>query len=157
MNIRPLLPADRDAVHAALVESHAFTEEECRVALEMVDAGFNDDYTLLGVDLLGQVRGYACIGRTPLTASTWHVYWICVHPAVQGTGVGRALQSRIEAFVRESGGERIVLETSGRAAYERTRTFYQRCGFEVVGRIRDFYQPGDDCVVYCKSLTGTDA
>ena len=151
---RPLVPADLPAVQEALVESRAFSDEELRVALEMVEAGFNDGYSLLAAVLDGHVRGYACIGRTPLTASTWYVYWICVHPAVQGTGVGRALQSRIETLVCESGGDRIVLETSGRTDYERTRRFYQRAGFTVVGCIPDFYKSGDDCVIYCKTLRG---
>jgi ribosomal protein S18 acetylase RimI-like enzyme len=100
----------------------------------------------------GQVRGYVCLGRTPLTVSTWHLYWICVHPAAQGRGVGRALQSHAEGFVRAEGGERLVLETSGRTDYGRARGFYRRAGYQEVGRIKDFYRRGDDCVLFCKPL-----
>jgi ribosomal protein S18 acetylase RimI-like enzyme len=50
------------------------------------------------------------------------------------------------------GGERLVLETSGRPDYERSRRFYERAGFTVQGRIPDFYKPGDDCLIYCKIL-----
>ena len=66
------------------------------------------------------------------------------------------LQARVEEFVRESGGLRLVLETSGRAAYQRTRRFYEDAGFATVGRIPDFYAPDDDCVVYSKRV-GTSA
>ena len=95
--------------------------------------------------------GYVCVGRTPLTHSTWHLYWICVHPWAQSRGVGRALQAHAEKFVRSRGGERIVLETSATAAYARARDFYAAAGYAVVGRIPDFYRKGDDCLVYCRA------
>jgi hypothetical protein len=40
-----------------------------------------------------------------------------------------------------------------REAELRARYFYQAAGYIAVGRIRDFYQPDDDCVMYCKTLT----
>lgn len=152
INIRPFLAADRAPVHAALIACNAFSDEEVRVALEMVDAGMDGDYTLLAADTGDVALAYACIGRAPLTVGTWYVYWICVHPLAQRAGLGRALQARIEEFATECGGRRLVLETSGRADYERTRRFYDAAGFDVVGRIPDFYGPNDDCVVYWKPL-----
>ena len=156
MIVRELLAWDRDAAHETLVACRAFTGEEIRVALEVLDeglkGGLDGDYPLFAVEVEGKVRGYVCVGKTPLTASTWHLYWICVHPAVQGTGAGRALQSYAEAFIRSRGGERLVLETSGQPHYERARRFYRRAGYQEVGLIRDFYKPGDDCIFFCKEF-----
>jgi len=152
MIVRELAAGDRAAVREALVDSGAFSEEEVRVAMEMVESGLQGDYSLPAIEIGGTVRAYACIGRAPLTAAAWYIYWICVHPSAQGTGVGRRLQSHIEQLVREAGGNRLVLETSGRADYERTRRFYRNAGFTEAGRIPDFYKPGDDCVVYFKAL-----
>ncbi len=156
MIIRELRAEDRGAVHAALRACGAFTEEEIQVALEVLNAGLatgsNGDYSLFGAEIEATVRGYVCVGKTPLTSGTWHLYWICVHPDAQGVGVGQALQAHAEAFVRSRGGERLVLETSGRADYARARRFYRNAGYAEVGRIPDFYRPGDDCVVYCKVL-----
>ena len=139
-----------------LEASGAFSEEEVRVALELMDAasagGLDGDYPSFAAEVDGVTRGYVCAGKTPLTRGTWHLYWICVHPAAQSMGVGRALQAYVEAFVRSRGGERLVLETSGRAGYARTRRFYELQGYRAVGRINDFYKPEDDCVIYCKSL-----
>jgi ribosomal protein S18 acetylase RimI-like enzyme len=152
VKVRGLSAADRTAVEDTLTDFGAFTEEEVRVALEMVDAGLGGDYSLLAVEVAGLVRGYACVGRAHLTASSWYLYWICVHRRVQGAGVGRTLQARVEDLVRELGGERLILETSGRPDYARARRFYRAAGFVEVGRIPDFCQPGEDCVVYCKVL-----
>lgn len=126
------------------------------MAMEVLDdglaGGVDGDYPLFAAELKGKVRGYICVGKTPLTRGTWHEYWICVHPAAQRHGVGQGLQAHAENFVRSRGGERLVLETSGRPAYARTRRFYRKSGYRAVGRITDFYSPGDDCVVLCKVL-----
>ena len=149
--IRALQARDREDVRAVLLDCGVFTAEEIRVALEM--AGAPDDYELFAAELDGAVRGFACIGRTPLTATTWHLYWIGVHPGAQGTGVGQALHSRVERCVRERGGERLVVETSGRPDYARARRFYEDAGYREVGRIEDYYKPGDACVILCKVMT----
>ncbi|HEY3655812.1 MAG TPA: N-acetyltransferase [Steroidobacteraceae bacterium] len=154
MTVRELRVEDRAAVQDALITCGTFTEEEVRVALEMVDAGLNGDYSLLAVEQDGEVRGYACAGRAHLTSSSWYLYWICVHRRAQGAGLGRMLQAHIEDLIRALGGDRLVLETSGRADYVRSRRFYRTAGFIEVGRIPDFYKAGDDCLIYCKVLTG---
>jgi ribosomal protein S18 acetylase RimI-like enzyme len=155
LTVRSLTSCDRELVKDALTQCRAFNQEEIRVAIEMFDAGVAGDYSLLGVECDGILRGYACFGRASLTERSWYLYWICVHPAVQRTGVGRALEQSVEQLVRQMGGDRLVLETSGRADYERSRRFYRRAGFTEHGRIPDFYKPGDDCIIYCKTLRST--
>jgi ribosomal protein S18 acetylase RimI-like enzyme len=152
VTVRCPAAGDRDAIGKMLARCGAFSDEEVGVAMDMFDAGLAGDYSLLGVDADGVLRGYACFGKAALTARSWYLYWICVDRAVHGSGVGRALQRSVEDCVRQMGGERLVLETSGRPDYERSRRFYERAGFTVHGRIPDFYKPGDDCLVYCKRL-----
>lgn len=153
--LRELARADREAAGSALEASGAFTQEEVAIALGVFDDATADsasDYAAFAAEEDGALTGYVCGGSTPLTESTWHVYWICVHPRAQGRGVGRALTERFEASVRSRGGRRIVVETSGRPDYERARRFYEAAGYRQVGRIPDFYRPGDDGVVYFKDL-----
>ena len=57
------------------------------------------------------------------------------------------------SHVDEAGRARmVVVETAGRADYERTRAFYEARGYGAVSRIPDFYAPGDDQVVYVKVM-----
>ena len=152
MTVRPPLASDRRAVEDMLTRCGAFSDEEIGVAIGMFDAGLAGDYALLGVERNGALRAYACFGQASLTQATWYLYWICVDPEMQGTGMGRALARAVEAEVRLRGGQRLVLETSGRLDYQRSRHFYERAGFTVHGRIPDFYKAGDDCIIYCKLL-----
>lgn len=147
---RPLGPVDREAVQEALDACGAFSQEEIGVALDLFDEGTAGDYFHFGAERGGRLQGYVCLGKASLTAASWYLYWMCVHPVAQRLGMGRALQRRAEAFVRSQGGERIVLETSGRSDYGPARRFYEQAGYLPVGRIPDFYRPGDDCLIYSK-------
>ena len=156
IDVRELVKGDRDAVSRILQTCGGFTSEEIRVALELVDEalarGVDSDYLVFVAERQNEVCGYVCIGRTPLTASTWHLYWLCVDGRVQGVGVGRALESHAEAFARNRGCERLVLETSSQPWYDKVRRFYEQCGYTQVGRIANFYKSNDDCIIYCKEL-----
>src|SRR5438045_2551685 len=96
VDVRPAAFGDRPALERMLVDCQAFSAEETGVALDMIDnglaAGPDVGYPLFVAESEGVVRGYTCIGPTPFTQSTWHLYWICVHPEAQGRGVGCALQ-----------------------------------------------------------------
>jgi ribosomal protein S18 acetylase RimI-like enzyme len=150
--VRDLASTDREPIADLLEQSGAFSAEEIAVALEMVDAGLTGEYTALVAAVGASVRGYICVGPTPLTRSTWHMYWLCVHPIAQRIGVGQALERRASDLIRRAGGERVVVETSGRPDYQRSRRFYERAGYRVAGRIADYYKTGDDCVFYCRVL-----
>ena len=152
MTVRCPVASDRQPIYEALTRCGAFTADEVRVAMEMFDAGLGGDYSLLGIESGGVLCGYACFGQAGLTERSWYLYWMCVDPRIQGTGLGRTLERHVADVVRRLGGERLVLETSGRPDYERSRRFYERAGFTVHGRIPDFYKPGDDCLIYCKNL-----
>lgn len=153
--VRPARADDRPAVADALGSCAAFNAEEVTVALELFDEGIAvpDSYTLLSAEVDACVQGYVCLGQAPLTQSTWYLYWVCVHRAAQGHGVGRALQRASEEAVRKRHGARLVLETSARPDYHRARRFYASAGYQRAGLIQDFYKPGDDCLILVKTLT----
>jgi hypothetical protein len=43
--------------------------------------------------------------------------------------------------------------TSGLTSFERTPAFYRKCGYEEEARVREFYEAGEDKVVFRKGLT----
>ena len=94
--IRELENRDLDAVREILIACGAFNDEEVSVAIELMEEGVAEglagNYPLFGAEWDGVLRGYICIGRVLFTRSTWHLYWIAVHPAAQARGIGRALQ-----------------------------------------------------------------
>lgn len=136
-----------------------FHDEEVPVALEVFDGAVagtrssspDPDYTALGTDVEGRLVGWICWGPTPCTAGTYDLYWMAVDPAVQHGGVGTALVAEMERQLLGRA-RLVVVETAGRPAYDATRAFYEARGYRPTARIPDFYSPGDDLVVYTKSL-----
>lgn len=112
------------------------------------------DYELLGsFDEAGSLTGYACFGPTPGTDRTFDLYWIAVHPAAQSTGEGARLLEAVERTLAARSARLLVVETSSRDDYARTRRFYERRGYGEAARLHDFYAPADDRVIYIKRLT----
>jgi GNAT superfamily N-acetyltransferase len=101
----------------------------------------------------GAPRGVAYFVPERLTDRTWNLLLIAMHPDRQGMGHGGALLQSVEARLAELGGRILIIETSGLAGFEAQRSFYCKCGYEEEARIRDFYETGNDKVVFRKLLS----
>jgi ribosomal protein S18 acetylase RimI-like enzyme len=158
IHIRPMEGTDRAVVAEIITSVGNFSQEEIDCALELVDIYLNDsrqeDYRIVvATDNAKKVCGYACWGRVPLTRGTFDLYWVATHPGVQGQGFGSMLMAYVEKEVKAGGGRLLVLETSGKESYGRTVRFYRRLGYEQVSLIRDFYDTGDDKLVFVKKIS----
>lgn len=158
IHIRPMEPADRPAVAEIVAAVGNFHAGEIDVALELIDVFLRDKnqkdyYVVVATDPESRVLGYACWGPVPMTRGTYDLYWIATHPKAQGRGFGRSLMTFVEGRVRQEKGRLLVLETSSKESYGNTVRFYRRLGYEEASRIRDFYDVGDDMLVFVKRLS----
>ena len=96
--------------------------------------------------------GVAYYAPERMTVGTWNLYMIAVRPDLQGQGRGTALLRYVEQTLTARGERLLLVETSGLPSFERTRAFYHKCGYQEEARIRDFYNTGDDKIVFCKAL-----
>jgi ribosomal protein S18 acetylase RimI-like enzyme len=153
--LRSLNAADRARIEEVTRAVGRFRDDEIPVALEVFDAAVQGgpDYTVLGAELGCQLVGWICWGPTPCTLGTYDLYWMAVEPELQGSGIGTALLEEMERRLA-SLARLIVIETAGRQDYAATRAFYQARGYRPAATIPDFYAPGDDQVVFVKSVSG---
>ncbi|HEY8257214.1 MAG TPA: GNAT family N-acetyltransferase [Gemmatimonadales bacterium] len=152
--LRSLRAADRPRLEEITRAAGLFRANETAIALEVFDAAVSGspDYSALAAELDGQFTGWICWGPTPCTVGTYDLYWMAVDPAVHGCGIGSALLREMER--RLAGVARlIVVETAGRPDYLPTRAFYEARGYRSTSIIPNFYDDGDDQVVYVKSLS----
>ncbi len=157
--VRKLEPTDRASLEAALRSDGTFRDDEVAVALELIDEALvgSTDY-LVRVAVLdaggeeSRVAGYICFGPTPMTASTYDLYWIVVHADARGRGVAGSLIETMERKLAALGATAVRVETSQTEGYGAARKLYARHGYPEAARFTDFYAPGDDLIVYYKQL-----
>jgi predicted N-acetyltransferase YhbS len=114
-------PADRDEV-AATLDS----------ALRRVARGQD----VLGVLRRGSAGPAVGMGILVVSQSALRRHWrtvlrVMVAPELQGTGAGRTLLEGLHGAARELGAEHVILAVRGGTGTER---FYERFGYEVIGR-----------------------
>ena len=124
------------------------------MAEEVIDSYLNDpeSYRILVAEVGAGIAGYVCYGLTPLTESTWDIYWLAVSRGRRGQGIGSALVTAAEEEIKQARGRLVIIETSAKPGYEKTRQFYRNHNYDFVCQIADFYAPGDDKIILQKRL-----
>jgi ribosomal protein S18 acetylase RimI-like enzyme len=158
--IRPLVAADRSGVFRILENAGNFTPAEVATALELIDewlelgehSGYLTYVLETGEEGNSEVLGYSCFGPTPLTESTYDLYWIAVDKSKHRGGVGKRLLKFTEEEIARRGGQMLLVETSSQETYGGTIQFYEKTGYELVGKIKEYYKPGDDKLIFVKKL-----
>ena len=157
MKIRRIQPQDRPGLKTLLQAQPHFHPEEIRVALELIDIALahpaEEDYIILCAEEgEGEIRGYICYGKAPLTEAVYDIYWIVVHPARWSQGTGSSLLRRAEVELAQRQARLLLIETSSTPPYDLPRAFYGKHGYSEQARIPDYYRPDDHKIIYGKTL-----
>lgn len=154
--IRPIVPDDAADVVDVAVASELFSAEEADIVTKMMTdyfGGKNDDghACVIGEDS----KPFAVAYYEPALATdgTWYLTMIGVRFDRQRLGHGAALLRHVEDELRARDQRLLLVETSGVPSFDRARGFYRKCGYDEEARVRDYYGPGDDMVLFRKVLT----
>ncbi len=149
--IKPTTSADIPALKAVVDQTELFPGEMLPEMLSPFLGGEAEAVWLTAH--LGDVPVGLCYAvPEELTNGTWNMLALAVLPAHQGDGVGGALVKRLEDDLRSQGVRVLIADTSGTDAFALTRRFYAKSGYSEEARIRDFWDAGDDKVVFWKGL-----
>ena len=158
-NVRPVVPNDIPALKAVIDANDLFPSD--MLDDMMSDYFANDDSRDIWLTYEDEkpvarrslAVGIAYCAPEKMTEGTWNLYLIAVHPDYQGQGIGTSIMRYIEQMLAARGERLLLVETSSLASFEGTREFYRKCGYEQEAQIREFYQAGEDKIVFRKSLT----
>lgn len=150
-NIRPILSQDLTALKSIIDSNGLFPSD---MLDDMISDYFNNENTsdiwFTYADDKPVAIAYCAPER--MTEGTWNLYLIAVHRDLQGKGIGTDMMQYIEQLLAVRGARILLVETSSLSSFEDTRQFYQKCGYEPEARIREFYQAGEDKIIFRKSL-----
>lgn len=154
------IASERAALLALAVETGLFTPENAEALLGgILDAdaagslATGHTVQVARASDEGAPLGWTYIAPDAHAEGVWNLWWIGVHPAHHGAGIGAALLDHAEAIARAAGGRLLIIETSALPPLERARRVYTRAGYMHCGTIPDFYAVGDAKLTYAKALT----
>jgi len=149
-------PSDIRDIARIVKSTDFFTDDELDIAAELVEERINrgseSGYYFLFLELDKNLTGYSCYGPVPGTLTSFDLYWIAVSNESRGEGLGKLILERSEQKIASMNGTNIYIETSSREQYLPTRKFYERSGYMAEARLKNFYAPGDDKIIYVKCL-----
>ncbi|TBN49066.1 GNAT family N-acetyltransferase [Paracoccus sediminis] len=106
----------------------------------------------LGCVSNGIASGFCYARAEEMTEGTWNMLALGVAADLHGQGLGSALVAALEDRLQAQGARIIIVDTSSSDAFARARNFYEKNGYELEARIRDFWADGDDKITFRKKL-----
>jgi GNAT superfamily N-acetyltransferase len=111
-----------------------------------------DHRWIVAVDDEDRVVGGAYFAPEPVSGSLWNTYFLSVKKDRHRQGIGRYIMTYIEDLARSAAIRTLIVETSSLDGFGQARNFYLSLGYVREAEIRDFYGPGDNKIVFWKSL-----
>lgn len=146
---------DSAAVIDVAVASGLFPADEAGIVDKMMAdyfGGNRDDGHVCVIDKEDEPLGVAYYEPAKATDRTWYLTMIAVKGDRQGRGRGATLMRHVENALREDGQRLLLVETSALPNFVLTRKFYAKLGYEEEARVRDYFEAGDDMVLFRKAL-----
>ncbi|SMF61132.1 Acetyltransferases [Alteromonadaceae bacterium Bs31] len=152
--IRPMYKGD---IHHIIRIIDAYDDDDAEAAEEDYEAsGLEDQFVLEVNDKVIGVTGFRRVEATDKTA--W-LSWTYVDKAHAGQGYGKAMLGQLLDKLKEEQAGKIFVKVSNYEdpedgkIYERAHKMYQSLGFELELTNKDFYDEGEDQLIYGKVLT----
>jgi len=152
-SIRPVNRSDLAKIGAIAGATDLFPPEMLEPMIEPFFSDENNQDVWLTFEQEGEVLAFAFCEPERMAEGAWNLLAIGVVPGVQGKGIGAMLMGHVEDMLKVRQQRILIVETSGLPAFAKTRSFYDKLGYDEEARIRDYYDAGDDKVIFWKSLS----
>lgn len=149
-------PDHRDALLSIISESEQFDSDGLAHVERTLDDHFSNPGQAIWLSAMDDVPvGVAYCAPEPVTVGTWNLLMLWMKEGVSGKGYGSALVEEVQNRLQLRGARLLIVETSQLPAFAAARKFYERNGFTRAAEIADFFDAGDNKVVYTKRVAGS--
>ena len=152
MNIRLIEKQDVSGLKTVLDNCELFPSEYLDDMIADYLSNPETDHIWFTAENDTQIVSIAYCAPMTFTNGTYNLYAIGVHSDYQGKGIGKKMMTYIENKLKSEGHRILIVETSSSDALALTREFYTKCNYRIEATISDFWDKGDDKVVFWKQL-----
>lgn len=157
--LRAINQADTDTVVQLSCGSGLFAAEEADSLHGMLEEYFSTNSGGGEIQLWeteGRAQGVIYFTPRPFADRVWEILMIAVDTPYQRTGIGSKMLVAVEDIVRKADGRLMLIETSSKSSFERTRSFYRKHGYNEVAHIPDYFSDGDGKASFLKRLASCE-
>ncbi|MDR2010247.1 MAG: GNAT family N-acetyltransferase [Bacteroidales bacterium] len=150
--IRKVKKEDFESLKAVIDSNNLFPSE---LLDEMISDFFTNENTTdiwLTMEIEKEIIAVIYCVPERMTVGTFNLYLIAIHKNFQGRGFGAQIMTYLEELLQKSNNRILIAETSGLPDFEQTRKFYKKLNYQQEAIIREFYQKGEDKVIFWKKL-----
>ncbi len=157
--IRLISPQDAPDVVRLAVDSELFSPSDEPIVETMLAEYFGGKNATGHVCVIATEEDHGPVAAAyyepaKATDGTWYLTMIAVRLNRQRRGCGAMVLQHVEDDLRANQQRVLLVETSGLPEFARARGFYRNSGYDETARVRDYYAPGDDMVLFYKALGG---
>ena len=152
LSIRPVMPEDVPVLKEVIDSSGLFPPELLDPMIADFLAGEASQDIWLTAEENGRPVAVAYCIPERMTVGTHNLLLIAVHGDWQGKGIGSKLMTYVEQLLMDQDSRILLVETSGLPEFSLTRKFYDRLGYTREAVIRDFYDRGENKIIFWKAL-----
>ncbi|MDR2914444.1 MAG: GNAT family N-acetyltransferase [Tannerella sp.] len=150
--IREIKKTDFEALKVVIDSNELFPSER----LDDMTADFFNNPESQDIWLTKEVDGkpiaIAYCAPERMAEGTYNLYLIAIDKSFQGKGYGSDIMIYLEELLQRNKNRMLIVETSGLPEFELTRQFYKKQDYFLAGVIPDFYQQGEDKVIFYKFI-----
>jgi len=142
------------AIMDALRLKGAFTSDDLLLASDCIKEKLENrqGYEVKVAEFNGLAIGFICYSKIPSSDRSYELYWLAIHPAMQGKGLGTSLLVEAEKDIKAKGGKTVILDTTSKEGYSAARHLYEKSGYKLVSKIDRLYSEKEDHLTYRKDL-----
>lgn len=156
--IRNINSTDYEAVSQIAILTNIFTPEEMETVKQLLENCFHketkDAHRCFVAEDESKIVGVAYFTIEPLANRVWELVMLAVHPDYQSKQVGTSLINKVEKDLSATDQNMVILKTSSLPQYEKACSFYVKHGYKKEAQIENYWDAGDDLVLFSKKLTG---
>ena len=154
--IRPAQVSDTPGLVSLASSSGLFQEADEPAIRAMLDQYHSEKihhaHQILTFERAGAIVGMAYFAPKEFADRVWELLMIAVDATHHRQGIGSELLLAVESHLRSQGGRLLLIETSSKSSFERTREFYRKHGYANVAHIPDYFTDGDGKASFLKRL-----
>jgi ribosomal protein S18 acetylase RimI-like enzyme len=141
----------RTSLLSVIAKSGQFDENGLAHVSATLDEHFvnpQEEIWLTAIDF--EPVGVAYCAPEPVTSGTWNLLMLWIKDGFEGRGFGKKLVFEVENQLRTRNARLLIVETSQLPEFSAARDFYEKYGFKREAEIKNFFDEGDNKIIYTK-------